>query len=39
MGPNKNGNPVQEGVYVWVINATLNDGTHYHRAGTVTLIR
>ena len=38
-GTNKNNNPVQEGVYVWVINATLNDGTDYHRAGTVTLIR
>ncbi|MEZ4773458.1 MAG: gliding motility-associated C-terminal domain-containing protein [Bacteroidia bacterium] len=38
-GRNKNGNAVQEGVYVWVIDATINDGTRVQRAGTVTLIR
>lgn len=38
-GTNANGNPVQEGVYVWYIEATLNDGTVFRRAGTVTLFR
>lgn len=38
-GRNKNGNAVQEGVYVWVIDALINDGTRVQRAGTVTLIR
>ena len=38
-GRNKNGNAVQEGVYVWVIDATINDGTRVNRAGTVTLLR
>ncbi|MEZ4824682.1 MAG: gliding motility-associated C-terminal domain-containing protein [Bacteroidia bacterium] len=38
-GRNRNGNAVQEGVYVWVIDATINDGTRVQRAGTVTLIR
>ncbi|MEM6803244.1 MAG: gliding motility-associated C-terminal domain-containing protein, partial [Bacteroidota bacterium] len=38
-GTNMNGNPVQEGVYVWYIEATLNDGRVYRQAGTVTLFR
>jgi gliding motility-associated-like protein len=38
-GTNANNNPVQEGVYVFVIRATLNDGTEFFKAGTVTLIR
>ena len=38
-GTNRNGNPVQEGVYVWYIEATLNDGLVFRRAGTVTLFR
>ncbi|MDX2249861.1 MAG: gliding motility-associated C-terminal domain-containing protein [Bacteroidia bacterium] len=38
-GRNRNGNAVQEGVYVWVIDATINDGRRVQRAGTVTLIR
>ncbi|WNJ20744.1 PKD domain-containing protein [Pontibacter sp. G13] len=35
----KNGEPCQEGVYVFVVNAVLNDGTTFYKAGTVTLIR
>jgi len=38
-GTNANGNPVQEGVYVWYIEATINDGTIFRKAGTVTLFR
>jgi len=38
-GTNQNGNPVQEGVYVWYIEAEINDGTIFRRAGTVTLFR
>ena len=33
------GAPAPEGVYVWVIDARINDGSEYHRAGTVTLYR
>ena len=33
------GTPVQEGVYVWKINATGFDGTIIERAGTATLVR
>ncbi|RMG67177.1 MAG: PKD domain-containing protein [Bacteroidetes bacterium] len=33
------GEPAPEGVYVWVIDAVINDGSTYHRAGTVTLFR
>ncbi|MDX1905742.1 MAG: gliding motility-associated C-terminal domain-containing protein [Bacteroidia bacterium] len=38
-GSNRNGNQVQEGVYVFVIDALLNDGTKFHKDGTVTLFR
>ena len=38
-GRHPSGYACQEGVYVWVINATINDGTKVHRAGTVTLLR
>ncbi len=38
-GNNKLGNPVQEGVYVWKLEATLNDQVRVQRVGTVTLIR
>ncbi|TAE60859.1 MAG: PKD domain-containing protein, partial [Bacteroidetes bacterium] len=35
----KNGVPSQEGVFVWVIDAYLNDGSRFQRAGTATLFR
>ncbi|MEL7194079.1 MAG: gliding motility-associated C-terminal domain-containing protein [Bacteroidota bacterium] len=38
-GTNKNNNPVQEGVYVWKMRATLNDGSRVDKVGTVTLVR
>lgn len=38
-GTNKNGNPVQEGVYVYVVHAVLNDGREFDKVGTVTLFR
>lgn len=34
----RTGGPAQEGVYVWVVRALLNDGTWIERAGTVTLV-
>ena len=34
----RTGGPAQEGVYVWVVNALLNDGTRVERYGTVTLV-
>ncbi|MEM7656395.1 MAG: gliding motility-associated C-terminal domain-containing protein [Bacteroidota bacterium] len=33
------GGPVPEGVYVFVVRATLNNGTRQERSGSVTLIR
>ncbi|TAE50351.1 MAG: PKD domain-containing protein [Bacteroidetes bacterium] len=33
------GTPAQEGVYTWVLRATLNSGARVERAGTVTLLR
>lgn len=38
-GKNKHGRDVQEGVYVYLLNATLNTGTPVKRGGTITLIR
>ncbi|MEL6132573.1 MAG: gliding motility-associated C-terminal domain-containing protein, partial [Bacteroidota bacterium] len=38
-GTNQNNNPVQEGVYVWKMRATLNDGSQVDKVGTVTLVR
>ncbi len=35
----RTGQPVQEGVYIWVVEALLNDGTRVTRRGTVTLVR
>ncbi|MCI4669663.1 MAG: gliding motility-associated C-terminal domain-containing protein [Bacteroidia bacterium] len=38
-GTNAQGNPVQEGVYVWKLEALLNDQVPVSRVGTVTLLR
>ncbi|MEO0894813.1 MAG: gliding motility-associated C-terminal domain-containing protein [Bacteroidota bacterium] len=38
-GKNQLGNPVQEGVYVWKLEAILNDQVRVDRVGTVTLVR
>lgn len=38
-GKNRHNRDVQEGVYVYLLNATLNTGVTYKRAGTITLIR
>lgn len=38
-GNNAKGNQVQEGVYVWKLEAMLNDQVRVDRVGTVTLIR
>ncbi len=38
-GTMESGNAVQEGVYVYVAQVRLNDGTVFKRAGTATLIR
>lgn len=38
-GTNANGNEVQEGVYVYVIKAILNNGAKLERGGSITLIR
>ncbi len=34
----RTGGPAQEGVYVWVVTALLNDGSRVERYGTVTLV-
>ncbi|MEZ4775576.1 MAG: gliding motility-associated C-terminal domain-containing protein [Bacteroidia bacterium] len=38
-GYNNQGLAVQEGVYVYALNAVLNNGTQISRGGTITLIR
>ncbi|MDX2245895.1 MAG: gliding motility-associated C-terminal domain-containing protein [Bacteroidia bacterium] len=38
-GYNDKGSAVQEGVYVYALNALLNNGTNVNRGGTITLIR
>lgn len=38
-GTNANGSDVQEGVYVYVIKATMNNGAVLDRGGSITLIR